>query len=91
MKHRTMNDQMCTVCQTLTDHMRTRGIKQMMSIQSVKQGQKQYPSFRKWHKSLSAPALYRVGKNIVINTTRACVDPNEFLPFRQWILGERDV
>ena len=89
-----MNIEMCIVCQTINDYFTKNRRTLTGNISSAKeeiQGQKKYPSFRRWYETLPSGqtnALYRIGKNITLSTTKTCIDPQKFPGLKRWILGE---
>ena len=87
-----VENQLCTTCKFMSNYLEQRRSNITTSGEMFNEEiqRKRYPSFRKWHESLPADqptALFQVGRNLVINSTKGCMEPYRHSSFMSWIRG----
>ena len=81
----------CTACKRMGEYMEKRRTNMTYrELHEKDRPMKWYPSFRKWQASLPTgqfSALLHVGRNIIINSTKGCIEPTRHSSFMSWIQG----
>ena len=86
-----IEDQLCLICKAVSNYQK-RGMKNFSDDDyQVHERQTEYKGVKKWHESLpydETRTSFRIGKTIILNVTKSCVEPYKHDMFKKWIFGE---